>query len=105
VHRKERNKQIIGYLPPCGWINIRRHVFRDSVPVPEGLTEQEQKIYRRRVTMGLGFFCSWKCLLAAMPRLGELNRQLNERGIGLRRLAPGEPPPPMPPRVQKGGPT
>jgi hypothetical protein len=54
--------------------------------------------------MRLGLFCSWECLNEAMRRLRELNQMLNDRGIGLRPLAPGEAAPVLPPAVTKGGP-
>jgi hypothetical protein len=39
-----------------------------------------------------------------MRRLGELNQTLNERGIGLRPLAPGDAAPVLPQAVKRGGP-
>jgi hypothetical protein len=53
--------------------------------------------------MRLGLFCSWDCLTEAMRRLQDLNRELNDRGIRLRPLVPGEAAP-VPPAVTKGGP-
>jgi hypothetical protein len=98
------DRRITARWPPVGWLNLRRHIYRKSIALPEGLTEREQKVYRKRVTMGLGLFCGWNCLLAAMPRLGALCAELNERGIGLRRLAPGEQPANLLSHATKGGP-
>jgi hypothetical protein len=44
--------RITARLPPVGWLNLRRHVFRGSLPVPEGLSKQEQNIYRHRLSIG-----------------------------------------------------
>ena len=99
------DRRITARLPPPGWINVRRHVYRGSLPIPEGLDKEQQKIYRRRCSMGFGYYCCWECLSAAMPRLAELNWQLNQRKVGLRRLNPGEDPPAMPPHVKKAAPS
>jgi hypothetical protein len=99
------DRRVSGGLPPPGWLNLRRHIVPGSLgsPFPE-LPKLVRKIQRQRVTMGLGFFCSWECLTAAMPRLGELHRSLQNRGIGLRPLSEGEAPPRLPPVARKGGP-
>jgi hypothetical protein len=66
------------------------------VPLSGDVPEREQRIRRGRVSMGMGMYCSWQCLTSAMPRLGKLNDELNERQIGLRRLREGEALPEMP---------
>jgi hypothetical protein len=95
-------RQSTGFLPPA-WLCVERGVVAGSLPVPEGLSERDGKHFAKRTTMRLGIFCSWKCLALAAPRLEQLVRELNERGVGLRRLEPGEAPPAMPACVQKGG--
>ncbi|HKD45171.1 MAG TPA: hypothetical protein VKD24_05895 [Candidatus Angelobacter sp.] len=95
--------RIASRLPPTGWINIRRHIFPGSVQVPENMSPSDRWLHRRRVSMGLGLYCSATCLAGAMPRVVELIRQLDERGVGLKRLGEGEAPPVMPPCAQKGG--
>jgi hypothetical protein len=85
----------MGWTPPPGWLSLERHVARKSLAAP----------YRKQMRMGLGLYCSWDCFVRALPRLRELNRELNERGVGLKRLRPGEAPRLLPPPVTKGGPT
>jgi hypothetical protein len=98
------DRRITASLPPAGWLNLRRHIFRGTVAIPEGLSKRDQHTYQRRCSMGLGLFCSFECLDAAMPRLRELVRDLNRRRVGTRLLDPGEAPPAMVPHVQKGSP-
>jgi hypothetical protein len=52
------DNRIASRLPPLGWLNLRRHVFPGSVAPPEGLSLSDQWVHRRRVSMGLGYFCS-----------------------------------------------
>jgi hypothetical protein len=98
------DRRITTSLPPAGWFNLRRHIFRGTVAVPEGLSRQDQHTYQRQCSMGLGLFCSCECLDAAMPRLRELVRELNRRRVGTRLLDLGEAPPAVVPHVQKGSP-
>ena len=98
------DRREMGRTPPPGWLSLQRHIARESLLAPEDLTERERKIYRKRDRMSLGLYCNWDCFVRALPRLGELYRELNQRGIGLKPLLPGEVPPPMPPAVTRGGP-
>jgi hypothetical protein len=43
-------------------------------------------------------------LEADLPRLYEFDRNLIARGVGMKRLAPGEAPPALPAPAKKGGP-
>lgn len=89
-----------GCLPPPFWLNLRRHVVRGSLVPPPDLPKQEREVHRRRCSMGL--YCSWNCLVAAMPRLGKLYHHLQEQGVGMRPLAKA--PAVLPSPVTKGGP-
>jgi hypothetical protein len=84
-------------------MRLQRLVYPGSVAAPENLSKEEQRLYRRRASLTLGLFCGCPCFIAAMPRLGELVRQLDARGIGLKRLAEGEVPPSLPAPVSRGG--
>jgi hypothetical protein len=102
---RQCDRRVSGNGPPAGWINIQRYILCGSLGGQPGSRSKGQAaIEKRRATMRLGLFCSWDCLTEAMGRLGELNQTLNERGIGLRPLAPGEVAPVLPPAVTRGGP-
>ncbi len=92
-----------GRVPPPGWLNLRRHVCRGTLAPPLGRSKQEREVRRRRCSMGLGLYCSWPCLMAAMPRLSELYRALQEQGVGACPLQPGEAPFELPPSMTQGG--
>jgi hypothetical protein len=67
--------RIASRLPPLGWLNLRRHIFPGSLGVPQGLSPEEQRTYRLRISMGLGFYCSWPCLF--QPYHGSVNSTAN----------------------------
>jgi hypothetical protein len=99
------DRRISGGLPPPGWLTLHRYIVPGSLGSPSpDMPKLVRTVQRQRVTMGLGLFCSWECLTAAMPRLGELHCRLQNRGIGLRPLSQGEAPPDLPPPTTKGGP-
>jgi hypothetical protein len=52
----------------------------------------------------MGIYCSLICLLEALPRLELLEADLKRRGIGLKKLQPGEQPPVLPAPAKQGGP-
>jgi hypothetical protein len=87
-----------GATPPAGWLCVQRFIAPGSVAV------FNRPQWGRRYSQGLGFYCSTNCLLAALPRLSELCHDLQQRGVGMRSLVPGEVPSVLPPPVTKGGP-
>ena len=52
----------------------------------------------------MGVYCSLLCVLESLPRLELVEADLVKRGVGMRKRAPGEPPPELPPPATKGGP-
>jgi hypothetical protein len=99
---RQCDRRVSGNAPPAGWINIQRYILCGSIGGQQGGRPKGKAF--QRATMRLGLFCSWDCLSEAMRRLGELNQTLNDRGIGLRSLAPGEAAPVLPRAVERGGP-
>jgi hypothetical protein len=87
------DRRALGTIPP-GWWSLGRRVIRGSLPAP----------WSRNHVQSMGLFCSLRCVFAALPRLEQLEADLNARGVGMRPLAPGEPPPQLPPPVKRGGP-
>jgi hypothetical protein len=85
--------RVVGPIPP-GWWHLSRHVAPGSLAWTG----------RARTAQPMGLYCSLYCLLEAMPRLELLQNDLQQRGVGMRSLAPGETPPVLPVPVTKGGP-
>jgi hypothetical protein len=76
-----------------GWWHLSRRVIAGSLPQP--WTSQRHQ--------PMGLYCSLYCLLDALPRLELIAADLTQHGVGMKRLAPGEIPPTLPPAVKQGG--